>query len=375
MRFFLIAFASNLVCVREFLLPGAPPPSNVMPLINPFSTAAFERIVVEVEILHFSPQRRKGREGSISVFLCVLRAFAVNQEKKGASMKREEEPPKPAILLVAFGTSVPEAQSAFDRIQAKTVEAFPGEEIRWAYTSGFIRAKLSREGRMLDSPEAALARLKDEGFSQVAVLSLHVFPGQEFHDLYRTAMLFTQMAKGFRRVVVARPLLSSYDDLVRTARALLLQIPGRRQSDEAVLFMGHGNQRHPADLVYAAMNHVLSDLSEHVYVATVQGRPSLEDFLPRLQAGKSTRAWLLPFMTVAGEHARKDMAGDGPDSWRSVLARNGIDCEVQLAGIAENPAIVEIWLDHLRDALRLFDDERAGTGGFGGGRETVKSNE
>jgi sirohydrochlorin cobaltochelatase len=116
--------------------------------------------------------------------------------------------------------------------------------------------------------------------------------------------------------------------------------------------MGHGNQNHPADMVYAAMNHVLSDLSEHVYVATVQGRPSLEDFLARLQARKTRRAWLYPFMTVAGEHARKDMAGDGHDSWRSVLARNGIDCEVRMAGVAENPAVVEIWLDHLKAAMR-----------------------
>ncbi len=119
--------------------------------------------------------------------------------------------------------------------------------------------------------------------------------------------------------------------------------------------MGHGNQKHPADMVYAAMNFVLADLSENVYVATVQGRPGIDDFLPKLRDRKTKRAWLLPFMTVAGEHARKDMAGDGPDSWRSVLARNGIDCEAQLTGIAENPAIVEIWLDHLRDALRLFE--------------------
>jgi sirohydrochlorin cobaltochelatase len=280
-------------------------------------------------------------------------------------MNREEQPPKTAILLVAFGTSVPEAQAAFDRIESGTAEAFPGKEIRWAYTSGFIRAKLAREGRVLDSPETALARLKDEGFSHVAVLSLHVFPGQEFHDLHRTAMFFTQMPKGFRRLVVARPLLASYEDLVRTARALLLQIPSRRRPDEAVLFMGHGNQKHPADMVYAAMNFVLHGLSENVHVATVQGRPSVEDLLPDLINMKTKRVWLLPFMTVAGEHARKDMDGDGPDSWRSVLARNGIDCEVQMAGIAENPAIVEIWLDHLRDVLRLFDDERAEAAGPG----------
>lgn len=266
-------------------------------------------------------------------------------------MSSAQEPVRKAILLVAFGTSVPEARKAFDRIQYQVVRAFPQTEIRWAFTSRVIRAKLARQGETLESPELALARLKDEGFSHVAVLSLHVFPGQEFHDLHRTARLFTQMAKGLRGVTVAMPLLSSYEDLVRAARALLLQVPNRRRPDEAVLFMGHGNQKHPADMIYAAMSHVLSDLSRHVHVGTVQGRPSIHDLLPKLQAAGISKAWLIPFMTVAGEHARQDMAGDDPGSWRSVLARHGIESEVQMAGIAENPAIVEIWLDHLGEAM------------------------
>jgi sirohydrochlorin cobaltochelatase len=270
-------------------------------------------------------------------------------------MHSEQKLARKAILLVAFGTSVPQAQSAFDNIQSRTMAAFPGTEIRWAYTSRFIRTKLAEAGRRLDSPEVALARLMDEGFSHVAVLSLHVFPGQEFHDLHRSVTYFSRMPKGFRRVAVAHPLLSSYEDLVRTARGLILQIPAHRQPDEAVLFMGHGNRKHPADMVYAAMNNVLADLSEHVYVATVQGRPNLDDFLPKIRAGGIRRVVLMPFMTVAGEHARKDMAGEGPDSWRGVLARNGMDCEVHLVGIAENPSIVEIWLDHLREVFQRLE--------------------
>ncbi|MCU0573835.1 MAG: sirohydrochlorin cobaltochelatase [Syntrophobacteraceae bacterium] len=270
-------------------------------------------------------------------------------------MSSTQEPFRRAILLVAFGTSVPEARKAFGRIQSQVARAFPRTEIRWAYTSRVIRAKLARQGETLESPELALARLKDEGFSHVAVLSLHVFPGQEFHDLHRTATLFTRMAKGFRGVAVAMPLLSSYEDLVRAAGALLLQVPTDRRPDEAVLFMGHGNQKHPADMVYAAMNHVLSDLSERAHVGTVQGRPNIHDLLPKLQAVGVRKARLIPFMTVAGEHARQDMAGDDPGSWRSVLARHGIECEVQMAGIAENPAIVEIWLDHLGEAMERLN--------------------
>lgn len=270
-------------------------------------------------------------------------------------MHREQIVTRRAVLLVAFGTGVPQAQRAFDHIHSRVVAAFPETEIRWAYTSRVIRARLAGEGRTIDSPEVALARLMDQGFTHVAVLSLHVFPGQEFHDLHRSVAYFSRMAKGFRRVAVAYPLLSSYEDLLRTARGLILQIPAHRKPDEAVLFMGHGNRKHPADMVYAALNHVLADMSEHVYVATVQGRPNMDDFLPRIRAAGVRRVTLMPFMTVAGEHARNDMAGEGPESWREVLIRNGMDCEVHLVGIAENPSIVEIWLDHLREVFERLD--------------------
>jgi len=59
----------------------------------------------------------------------------------------------------------------------------------------------------------------------------------------------------------------------------------------------------------------------------------------------------MPFMAVAGDHARNDMAGDEPDSWKSILGKKGYTCEVVLKGTTENPEIVDVWLDHLRIAL------------------------
>ncbi|NSW88123.1 MAG: sirohydrochlorin cobaltochelatase [Syntrophobacteraceae bacterium] len=261
------------------------------------------------------------------------------------------KPPRKAVLLVAFGTSVPEAQKAFDQIGKQAGKAFPGVEIRWAYTSSMIRAKLARQGKILDSPETALARLMDEGYTHVAVLSLHVIPGLEFHDLYTNAMLFGNMSGGFEKIVVARPLLDSRSDMERVAKALLKRIPAGRKADDAVLFMGHGSEKHPADAMYAAMNYVFQGMSSNVHVGTVSGYPSLDDLLPGLLDAKIKKAWLIPFMTVAGDHARNDMAGDDPDSWKSVLAKKGIRSEAVLTGMAEYPEIVEIWLDHLRDAF------------------------
>ena len=118
--------------------------------------------------------------------------------------------------------------------------------------------------------------------------------------------------------------------------------------------MGHGSERHPADAIYLAMNQVFQELDPNVFVATVDGRLALENVLPKLQNRKVGKVYLVPLMSVAGEHARKDMAGDEPESWKSVLTKNGYKCEVILKGMADNPEIVNVWLEHLRVVFSHF---------------------
>jgi sirohydrochlorin cobaltochelatase len=277
----------------------------------------------------------------ISMVLATSTCLAAHGEKRAQ---------KKAILMAAFGTTVPEAQKAFDQIDARTKQAFPGVEVRWAYTSTIVRTKLAKQGKVLDSPETALAKLMDEGYTNVAILSLHTIPGEEFHNLYQNAHLFAQMAGGFEKVVVARPLLSSHEDMVRVAKAMLKNISAGRKSEDVVLLMGHGSEKHPSDALYVAMNQILSEIDPNVWIATVDGYPSLNDLLPKLQRKKTKKTYLMPFMLVAGDHAMNDMAGDRPDSWKSILTKDGYQCEITLKGTGEYPDIVEVWLDHLREA-------------------------
>ena len=60
-------------------------------------------------------------------------------------------------------------------------------------------------------------------------------------------------------------------------------------------------------------------------------------------------------MAVSGDHAVNDMAGDGDDSWKSVLTADGVACEAVLRGTAEIPAFVDIWLDHLQAAVERLN--------------------
>ena len=233
-------------------------------------------------------------------------------------------------------------------------KSFPGVEARWAFTSRTIRAKLAVQGKVLLSPESALAKLMEDGYTHVAVVSLHTIPGKEFHDLYRNALLFGQMAGGFEQIQVAWPLLSSHEDMERAARAMLKNIPAERKPEDVVLLMGHGTGRHPSDAIYLAMHHILQEFDSNVFLATVDGYPGINDILPKLKEKKAGKVYLIPFMAVAGEHARNDMAGEKPDSWKSILTKSGFTCEAVLEGSAEYPEIVDIWIDHLREIINRF---------------------
>jgi sirohydrochlorin cobaltochelatase len=187
----------------------------------------------------------------------------------------------------------------------------------------------------------------------VAVVSLHTIPGEEFHELNQNARLFGQMSGGFQKVLVARPLLSSAKDMETVARALLKNIPGRKAGD-AVVFMGHGTEHHPADAIYLAMNQVLQETDANAFVAGVEGSHSLEKVIPKLKKLKVKKVFLVPLMSVAGDHAKNDMAGDEKESWKSILTEKGFTVEPILKGTAEVPEVVDVWLDHLESVFSRF---------------------
>ena len=284
----------------------------------------------------------------ILLSLTLVLAFALSAGLAWAH--GEKQPDKTGILLVAFGTSVPEAQASFKNIDAKVKEAFPGVEVRWAYTSRIIRDKLAKEGQFIDSPAVALARMADEGFTRVAVQSLHTIPGEEYDYLVETARAFAGLPKGLKNVLVGRPLLSIPDDLEKAADAMIANFPKARKVNEAVVLMGHGTP-HPGNSMYPAMQYVFSKKDANVFVGTVEGQPSLDDVVTQLKARGIKKAWLIPFMSVAGDHAHNDMAGSEDDSWKSVLTEAGIDCETVLKGTAEYDNMAALWVDHLKQIM------------------------
>ncbi len=279
---------------------------------------------------------------AISLLVCLLLPLAALAAEHGAGLAG-----KKAILLVSFGTSVQSAQKVFAKIEAATKARFPGVEVRWAFTSQMIRHKLARQGQVTLSPAQALANLAEDGFDRVAVQSLHIIPGEEFEGLQDTAQRFSGMPKVLKQVIVGQPLLASPPDMRRVAQAMLAQAPTERKPQEALVFMGHGTP-HQANALYPAMAAIFKELDANAFLATVEAKPDLASVEKELQQRGIKKAWLIPLMSVAGDHARNDMAGKEADSWASQLGRAGIACQPMLKGMAEYPSVVAVWMDHLQ---------------------------
>ncbi|MBU1001387.1 MAG: sirohydrochlorin cobaltochelatase [Proteobacteria bacterium] len=258
---------------------------------------------------------------------------------------------KKGILLVAFGTSEPEARVAFDHLGELAAKRFPAVPVRWAYTSNIIRKKIAKQGLMTDSVPVALAKMVEEGFTHIAVQSLHTIPGEEFHEK------LLGVVNGFRSLAtisVGSPLMTSPQDMETVVKAIQATIPAARKADEVVLLMGHGTH-HPGNIYYPGLQWYLSTRAPLVFVGTVEGTPSLDDVLAELEGRKVRKIWLMPLMSVAGDHARNDMAGPEDDSWTSILTAKGYKVESVLKGTAEYDAFASLWIDHLQVAFERLD--------------------
>ena len=287
-----------------------------------------------------------------AIVIGILSLLLIGSVAPASDGHGKKETQKVGILLVAFGSSEASAQVSFVNIDRSVKAAYPGVEVRWAFTSHIIRKKLAKQGKKLDSPRTALAKMADQGFTHVVVQSLHTIPGQEYDDLQQTVRGF-KLGGAFQRILVGYPLLATHQDFERTAAAIIKTIPKQRKKNEGVVLMGHGTH-HPANAFYAALMFQLQLKDPNIFVGTVEGYPELSDAIKWVKQRNLKKVYLMPFMSVAGDHAKNDMAGDEDDSWKSVFAKAGIKTVVILKGTAEYQRFVDIWASHIKGPMSHF---------------------
>lgn len=275
--------------------------------------------------------------------LALLSNIGFAEAGSGKDLKKKQ-----GILLVTFGTSYADAQLAFENIEDRVEKAFPGVSIRWAYTSKMIRKKLAKSGQIIDSPAEALAKMGEDGFTDVAVQSLHIIPGEEYENLEKTVAAFNGMPKGTERVLLGKPLLFSHQDNENLASIIDDKFEDEVSKKTALVMMGHGTH-HQANIYYPGFQYYLNQRSDRYFLGTVEGFPELSEVVKRFKDSSIKRVVLTPFMSVAGDHAQNDMAGDDSDSWKSILEKEGFKVKIVQKGLAEYDQVVDIWVEHLKE--------------------------
>ncbi len=312
------------------------------------------------------------------VFGLLSVALLLNSAAIAAKGKKHDDN---AIIIASFGTTVPTAVSAIINIYDKTKEAYPNTEVKITFTSNIIRSiwqeRQSEPQKWLDMgiPKeilyikniiSTIGDLREEGYRNIIVQPTHMFYMEQSQDLksYVEAIASIRTTKEkwrpFDLLAMGRPALGmpgdKYDyhkDLAKAVETFAKDAALAEKEGAILVYMGHGND-HWSTGIYAETQKKMREVYPDVktYVGVVEGSPSIEDLLPAIQHAGTKKVILKPFMIVAGDHAKNDMAGAEADSWKSILTKEGYEVNTVLEGLGRKDAFAGIFVDHIQDVAK-----------------------
>lgn len=263
-------------------------------------------------------------------------------------------PNKDAMVVMSFGTTykytrVKTIDATVDAIKA----AHPNTKVITAFTSHIIRDRIQqKEGITYPTPEEALAELKKDGYTRVALASLDVIPGMEYNY---DAAVYNLYKNDFKKMTLGTSLMywmgqeNQTDQVIETLKAVQSQFP-KLGKEDGLLIMAHGTPD-PSNAYYSVIQDRIHTLGmKNVFIYTVEGTPNLEQVIPQLKLHGIKHVTLMPFMMVAGDHANNDMAGNEPDSHKSILEKEGFKVDTYIHGLGENQNIRNLFVERANEA-------------------------
>ncbi len=294
-----------------------------------------------------------------------------------------------AVLLVTFGSTYEVPKATYASQKELFQKAFPNSDLYYSYTSRTIINRLEAQGETFIQPPLWFQSFLKKKYKNVYVQSLHVIPGEEY-TLLRDAYVKKEYNKQLfdlkedkhmkeyqdcNYAVLGDPLL--YDDasIEHVAKFLVDLYAKELKAGEVVAFMGHGNPEDNYLYANEKYNVIEKKMQEYatkqyrngrVFVATVDFPGKLfGDYLAGAveQCGAKEKIINLhPLMTIAGDHANNDMAGDDTmeagqpipmeeRSWKLQLQNMGWTVKATIKGLGDYPEINQIYLEHLKRAI------------------------
>ena len=263
-------------------------------------------------------------------------------------------PNKDAMVVMSFGTTYKDTRAkTIDATVDAIKAAHPNTKVITAFTSHIIRDRIQqKEGITYPTPEEALAELKKDGYTRVALASLDVIPGMEYNY---DAAVYNLYKDNFKKMTLGTSLMywmgqeNQTDQVIETLKAVQSQFP-KLGKEDALLIMAHGTPD-PSNAYYSVIQDRIHTLGmKNVFIYTVEGTPNLEQVIPQLKLHGIKHVTLMPFMMVAGDHANNDMAGEEPDSHKSILEKEGFKVDTYLHGLGENPNIRNLFVERANES-------------------------
>ena len=241
-----------------------------------------------------------------------------------------------AVLVTSFGTSHKDTrEKCLDLIENEVRAKYGSEKVERAYTSGVIRRIVERkEGIHIFDQNEGLEALKNKGYDEIITMSLHILDGIEY------AKLNDKYGK------ISKPLLVNDEDFEKVVND---EEFNSTEGNDAIVFMGHGSES-AADSTYQRLQEeYLKAGKDNIFIATVEGQVTIEDVIQKLKGRGFSKILLKPFMIVAGDHAKNDMASDDEDSWKTILQNEGYEVTPVLKGMGEYKFIHNMFMDKLQE--------------------------
>ena len=270
----------------------------------------------------------------------------VNLNTYYGGKKQMSDTTKKAVLAVSFGTSHNDTREVtIDAIEKDMQAAFPEYPLYRAWTSKMIINKVNKRDNVhIDTVKEAMERMRADGITDVLVQPTHVINGIENDIMKEEALSYRE---NFHSISFGDPLLTSEQDNREVIEAVAVEFSHLKE-DEVLVLMGHGTT-HYANSVYAALDYTFKDKGhKNIFLGTVEAYPSMESIMKLVKEYNPSKVVLAPFMIVAGDHAKNDMAGDDPESWYSQFKNEGYKVEAVIKGLGEYPGIRKILVNHLK---------------------------
>ncbi|MBQ6189274.1 MAG: sirohydrochlorin cobaltochelatase [Bacteroidaceae bacterium] len=309
-----------------------------------------------------------------------------------------------AVLLVAFGSTWNNAFLAFDKTKEAYEKAFPEADIYFCFSSDICINRASAGENTDDNgkivkrdyyePRYLLHAIGAAKYSKIYVQSLQVIPGEEFAAVVASVKKF--MNNGYianahlddeylaklekdKAIFLGMPLLNNPEVDVPEVAKQLNMLYKNEAAQGVVAFMGHGNpdtyDTFKANVRYTQLEEALQAYNSNYFVGTVDMPNNYkQDVLARMQEKgiNSGKVSLHALMSIAGDHAHNDMAGEGDEywdeedpgsednSWFEFFGHNGYQPVVPVVGkhpqgLLELSGVLNVWIQHTKNAEFLED--------------------